>query len=315
MNSGWRDATFSGVEKPGCLDLRIAGVTLRIACPPDVRLHIPDRLHRSFKARTAERGNDFILPIRLVESGFPSLANLKKKFDTEESWSMFQDSRYYWITFHPAQRMEPLWVARFDRKVSSVTVYCRVEPPGSKKGSPVLNLPVMYPLDQLLLMYFFSGRMGILAHAAGLILNKRTFIFAGASGAGKSTFSQLLAAAKVGKVLSDERMIVREIEGKMTAYGTPWAGTAGIARDGSAPLAGIFFLRHSQGRGMKKLAAAEIVDRLLPVLSIPWFDADTAAPVIAFAKRLAAKVPGYEMSFTPDGLAVDFFREFTKKMS
>jgi len=41
----------------------------------------------------------------------------------------------------------------------------------------------------------------------------------------------------------------------------------------------------------------------------------SAASIIAFAKRLAARVPAYEFSFTPDRSAIDFFLEFIKKQS
>ena len=41
----------------------------------------------------------------------------------------------------------------------------------------------------------------------------------------------------------------------------------------------------------------------------------TMAPIIAFAKRLAATVPAYEMNFTPDRWAIDFFLKFTKNTS
>jgi hypothetical protein len=107
-------------------------------------------------------------------------------------------------------------------------------------------------------------------------------------------------------------MIVREIKGGMVAFGTPWAGTAGIARAGCAPLAGIFFLKHGKNNRMEKLDAAAAADRLLPMASVPWYDPDTAAPIIAFAKRLMARVPAYEMRFMPDGSAIDFFRDFLK---
>ena len=99
----------------------------------------------------------------------------------------------------------------------------------------------------------------------------------------------------------------------MQAFGTPWAGTAGIARDGSAPLAGIFFLKHGKYNRIEKLAASVAADRLLPLASIPWYDPDTLAPIVAFAKRLAAKVPVYELSFIPDSSAVRFFWNFVKK--
>jgi hypothetical protein len=51
------------------------------------------------------------------------------------------------------------------------------------------------------------------------------------------------------------------------------------------------------------------------LVSIPWYDPDTMSQIIAFAKHLVAKVPVYEMSFTPDRSAVDFFWQFQKKPS
>jgi hypothetical protein len=141
MKSGGRYAAMAGTKKTACLELRIAGVTLCIACPPNVRLHIPNRLYRSFKGKAAEKGIGFVLPVRLVTGGFPSLAGLKKKFDTGESWSLFQDAGYYWITFHPARWAEPLWVARFDRQVSRVTVIAGPSRQHRKKRSMFSTCP------------------------------------------------------------------------------------------------------------------------------------------------------------------------------
>lgn len=228
---------------------------------------------------------------------------------------MYRDEKNFWITMAPPQHAEPFWIARFDRKASRVTVYCRsvLPAPGKKKAD--LELPFAYPLDQLLLMYFLAARKGILTHAAGVVRNGKAFMFAGASGAGKSTFSQLLADVRIGKMLSDERVIVREIDGIMQACGTPWAGTAGIACNRSAPLAGIYFLKHDQGNHMRKLAAGDALEKLLPLISIPWYDPDIMARIIAFAKHLAAAVPAYEMGFKPDRSAVDFFWQFQKTAS
>jgi hypothetical protein len=125
----------------------------------------------------------------------------------------------------------------------------------------------------------------------------------------------LLAEARIGRLLSDERMIVREMDGTMRAFGTPWAGTAGIARNGNAPLAGICFLKHGQSNHIEKLAAGKALEKLLPLVSIPWYDPDTAAPLIAFAKRLASRIPAYEMNFTPERTAVEHFWKFYKTLS
>jgi len=242
------------------------------------------------------------------------MQDLEKVFDTRNSWSLCRDKKSYWLNLAQPGCESPLWIARFDRGVRRVDLYCPAGPE-EKNGKRVISLPLVYPLDQLLLMYFLARRQGILAHAAGMVRSGKAFLFTGASGAGKSTFSELLVKARTGKVLSDERMIICEIGGVMQAFGTPWAGTAGIARNVSAPLAGIFFLKHGTSSQIKKLAAAAAADRLLPMISVPWYDPDTAAPIIAFAKRVFAAVPAYEFRFSPDRSAIDFFWKFIKKTS
>ena len=245
----------------------------------------------------------------------PSLKRKEKIFDTNESWSLFRDDKYHWVSYHPALHPKPFWIARFARGAKIVTVFYQPQEAAVGKKRVEIGHPICYPLDQLLLMYFLAGRKGILTHAAGIVSNGKAFIFAGASGAGKSTFSQLLAEAKVGKLLSDERMIVREIDGTMQAFGTPWAGTAGIAHNGQAPLAGIFILQHGPDNHIEKIGAGHALDKLLPMFSIPWYDPDTMPYIIAFAKRLVAKVPVYVMRFRPERSAADFFQRFIKNQS
>jgi hypothetical protein len=277
-------------------------------------LRIDNSLYLPFFGSASENEDKLKIDIRLRFDGFPSLGHMGKIFATNESWSMYRDKKNFWIAMAPPQHVEPFWIARFNPQASRVTIYLRSVSPAPGKKIADLDLPIVYPLDQLLLMYFMARRKGILTHAAGVVRKGQAFIFTGASGAGKSTFSQLLAEAKIGQLLSDERMIVREIGGTMQAFGTPWAGTAGIARNSRAPLAGIFFLKHGQGNRIEKLAATEALDKLLPLISIPWYDPDTMSRIVAFAKHLVAKVPAYEMSFTPDRSAVDCFWQFHKTL-
>lgn len=295
--------------------LCIAGVRFTVFSEQAVRLRIVNPLYRSFVSRATEGKETPAINVSLVFGPLPALERMEKVFNTDESWSMFREANRLWVKLQPTRHAKPFWTARFDRSVSQVDFYC--ESPESAIGKKVVDIshPVYYPLDQLLLMYFLASRMGMLTHAAGMVKGGKAFIFPGASGAGKSTFSEILAEAKVGRLLSDERMVVREIDGPMQAFGTPWAGTAGIARAGNAPLAGIYFLKHGKSNHIEKLAAGDAADRLLPLISIPWYDPDAMAPIIAFAKRLAARVPAYEMNFKPDRSAVEFFRQFQKTQS
>ncbi|MFH2108234.1 MAG: hypothetical protein ABII93_06155 [Chrysiogenia bacterium] len=297
------------------LKFRIAGVLLSVSGARALRLRIGNPLYRSFLSRHLQDAGGREIDIRLHTGQFPPAEKMEKIFDTRESWSLFREKNDLRILFRSPRLAEPLWAARFDRRASRVEYYCPPLQPLPGKRTIEMLCPLAYPLDQLLLMYYFARRRGILIHAAGMVHRGQAFIFSGASGAGKSTFSELLVTAGTGKVLSDERMIVREIDGVMQAFGTPWAGTAGIGRSGSAPLAGIFFLKHGKGNCIERLDGAAAADRLLPLSSIPWYDPDTAAPIIAFAKRIFTAVPAYEFRFTPDRSAIDFFWKFIKKTS
>lgn len=291
----------------GNLDLEIAGVRLQIVPPADVRLRSPGPLYRGFRATVFDAGKVPAIAIRLSTNGFPSLRGLRQRFAAADSWSVLEGGGRRWIVFHPAQRVEPHWIARFDECVRRVTVFCKAHPLKGGKGRPVLDQPVSYPLDQLLMMHHLARRRGMLLHAAGVVIAGKAYLFAGASGAGKSTFSLLLAAARAGKMLSDERVIVRLVKGNWVAFGTPWAGTANIASAASAPLAGIFLLKHGKANRIVPLDPVSAADRMLPMISIPWYDPDAAAPIVAFVKRLASRVPAHEFSFVRDGSAVGHF--------
>ncbi|MCU0237535.1 MAG: hypothetical protein MUC72_10685 [Acidobacteria bacterium] len=301
-----------------CLDahpLRIAGIRFDVRCPRHVRLRKLNPLYRKFVDPGRLEGEEERIRLNMILGDAPGEQGLDAVYTTGESWSMQRDHRHSWIRLQPPGQPRPFWAARFDRGVRSVDIY--VDPARTPSGNKMIRLdhPVYYPLDQLLLMNYLARHAGALMHAAGMVSANRAYLFAGASGAGKSTFAQLLVQAKAGRMLSDERIIVRGISGKMVAFGTPWAGTAGIAGNGSAPLTGLFLLRHGLENRMTKLAPDAALDRLLPLLSIPWYDAGPMARIIAFAKKVAAAVPCYEFSFIPDPAAVVFFREFKRSLS
>ncbi len=295
-------------------DLRIGGISIQIIAPLEATLRVANPLYRPFLQDRAATEPGGRMAVRLIGDGWPAMQDAQQVFDTRDSWALFRDPSGCWLRLDRPGSGEPLWVARFKTGVSRVDLYCRFGSPDSR-GRSTIDLPLTYPLDQLLLMHYFARRRGMLAHAAGMVFRGQAYLFAGASGAGKSTFSGLLVKSRTGKALSDERMIVREIRGKMIAFGTPWAGTAGIARAGQAPLAGIFFLKHGKTNRIEKLGPVAAADRLLPMISIPWYEPDTAAAIIAFARRVCAAVPCHEFCFTPDGMAIDSIREFAKKLS
>jgi hypothetical protein len=290
--------------------IQIGAVTLAISHDPFIHLQKTDPLYRTFFANT-DLGNDYSrIQIRLVLGEMPDLSRLQKLFDTRESWAIYGDNKGYWISLHPPQQLQPFWIASFDRRVDRVIVYCDFPLRTVRRKKIDLFNPICYPLDQLLLMYHLAYRDGILLHAAGINLWGRGLIFPGCSGAGKSTLARLFAACRVGNLLSDERVVVRRIAAGWHVFGTPWAGTEGIALNKGAPLSAVFFLKHGTGNHIQKIKADEALEKLLPVCSIPWYDHETMARIILICKDFAAYIPSYELSFKPDDSLIGIFEEF-----
>ena len=90
------------------------------------------------------------------------------------------------------------------------------------------------------------SKAAFLLHAASAIRNNRAFLFAGVSGAGKTTMSRLAPADAT--VLTDEisyvrRATNREGEKNYVAFGTPFAGElARVGANTSAPLEALYLL-------------------------------------------------------------------------
>lgn len=140
---------------------------------------------------------------------------------------------------------------------------------------------------------------GFLMHSASAIINDKAFLFAGVSGAGKTTISRLAPAAS--RLLSDEVSYVRRQRGGYVAYGTPFAGE--LARSGenvSAPLGAIYLLEKGPGNLVSPVGAAEAARAILA--NVLFFAEDEALvqAVFAAALDLVERVPVRRLAFAPD---------------
>ena len=291
--------------------LEIAGVTLSLNSDRLILSHEPDPGYQGFLKKTNSPPD---IRVRFDRSILPDTDHLPKIFDSGQSWSMFKNGTWYLVVLSPpALNTAPVWIARFDRSFKDVIVYLGErmvhETP---EGVRVLN-PVRYPMDQILLMYFLADRRGVLAHAAGVAFDGKGYIFPGRSGAGKSTLSRQFSCDHDLEILSDDRMVIREIGDTLRAYGTPWPGEAGIAINRGVPLSGIFFIRHGSQNGIRKMERKEALESLFPVVSVPWYDEPVMTEILDFCADLLGRVSAYELHFKPDVEVVDVFKTFVSQ--
>jgi hypothetical protein len=110
------------------------------------------------------------------------------------------------------------------------------------------------------------------------------------------------------RVLSDERIILRDEGGAIWMYGTPWHGDGHIAAPGRARLDRIFFLRHGPRNTLTAVPAASIVARMFVCGFTPFHDAAGIDFSLGFLGDVAQRVRCDELSFLPDRSAVEFAR-------
>lgn len=294
------------------INIKLACITFAIICEKSITPIDSEPAYKSFLCKTDNRSVFKKADIRIhIQIGkIPDMDKKKKLFDSHQSWAMFQSGDEYFISLNPPGFKQPLWVARINQSFTEVAVYCGEKNIVRKKGKTVISNPFLYPLDQVLLMYFLAQREGAIIHAAGINIDKMGCLFPGQSGAGKSTLSKQFFTSGYKSLLSDDRIVVRKLDNTFKAYGTPWPGEAGIAENNGVPLSSIFFIKHGTANKIQEIKPKKALEQLLPVTSIPWYDRDIMTKSLDFCEDLVNHIPSYELEFMPSNEVVDVLEGF-----
>jgi hypothetical protein len=140
---------------------------------------------------------------------------------------------------------------------------------------------------------------GFLLHSASAIRNGKAFLFAGVSGAGKTTISRL--APPDATLLTDEISYVSQREDGYAAFGTPFTGElAKLGENVSAPIAALYLLEKGLENRIDPVAPGEAARALLA--NLLFFAEDQELVQLAFhsACEFVKRVPVSRLTFVPD---------------
>jgi len=140
---------------------------------------------------------------------------------------------------------------------------------------------------------------GFLLHAASAIRNGKAFLFAGVSGAGKTTISRL--APPDATLLTDEISYVRKVGDGYVAFGTPFTGElAKLGENASAAVEALYLLSQGPENRVEPLTAGEAGRELLA--NVLFFAEDQEFVHTAFqsACDFVHRVPVRRLTFVPD---------------
>lgn len=159
-----------------------------------------------------------------------------------------------------------------------------------------------YALDSVLRIVhtlLLARQGGFLAHASSVVRNGRAHLFAGVSGAGKTTLVRL--APPDVTLLTDEISYVTRKGEEYFAAGTPFYGE--LARPGEnlrAPIAGLYLLAKGRENRIEPVGQAEAVRGLLANILFFAREAEFVRLVFEAACEFAARVPVRRLTFAPD---------------
>jgi hypothetical protein len=295
------------------MNLEIAGVNITVRCSDAIILPYNDPSYKSF-IKTAEDRLPLLsadIKINLELGNLPQTGSLSKKFDSGQAWSIYPNNNGHYIEFRQTgAENKPLFLAEANHDFTDVTVYCGERLIKKTDDNTGVSSPFCYPLDQIILMHFLAHKGGAIVHAAGADLHGKGYIFPGKSGAGKSTLSKQFAFTQNIEILSDDRIAVRKTDNTFKAFGTPWPGEGKIAVNKTAPLAGIFFIIHADNNRISEISPQKAVEKLLPVVSIPWYNSEIMTKTLLMCENLTSGIPAYELYFKPDTGIADLFEKF-----
>lgn len=223
-----------------------------------------------------------------------------KVFSSGSHWQLYKVDNKYCYTITSQNRRSDFIsrLAVFPNSFSSGKIHT-YSPVGDR------DFPLAYPLDQLALIHLSSLHQGLLAHACGIIFKGKGLLFAGSSGAGKSTIGALFQKYRDCVILSDDRSMVKKENNGYYLYGTPWRGTLDSCSPERAPLTRVFFLKKAKRNYLRRLNSQEASKRLVSASFLPYWDEASMVKSLAVISSLVRKDVFYELSFAPGKAAVE----------
>ncbi len=250
-----------------------------------------------------------LTPDLSVEAGWGDLSAANDGdllFDSGGTWKLYGGRGDY--SFHclaPQHGKTPYKIARINHEFSHVEV--KIHRPFFETGRPVY--PLQYPLDEVLITNLLSRGRGIEMHGCGIVDSSgEGILFAGESGAGKSTMARLWKQRRGVEILSDDRIIMRQEQGRIWMYGTPWHGEEKIASPARAPVKSIHFLCHGRRNSARAKTGAEAAAMLFARSFPVFYHAECLRFTLQFIESITQSIPCFELDVVPTPEIVDFLR-------
>ena len=144
-------------------------------------------------------------------------------------------------------------------------------------------------------------RNAFLMHGVAIEHEGRGYIFTAASGTGKTTHVKLWKEAFGDEnvtIINGDKPILRFLDDKVYAYGTPWNGKEHYGTTGRTAIDGVCFLKRGEKNAIRRITTEEAVPLMFSQIMIA--DSTDLARQLELVDMFFEKVPAYILECNMD---------------
>lgn len=153
----------------------------------------------------------------------------------------------------------------------------------------------------------------IVLHSSYVLHKGKAILFCAPSGTGKSTQADLWAKHRGAEIINGDRTLVRRFGGSYTANGVYYAGTSGICKNVTAPIAAIVMLGQAKENRVCKISGAEAFLGLFRQSAYSKTVPTDPGLAAALLSDAAEKLPVIKLDCLPDESAVKALEDFMEE--
>lgn len=167
--------------------------------------------------------------------------------------------------------------------------------------------------DFLCMEALFLHHGGFMLHASFIRWKRKGILFSAPSGTGKSTQAELWKQYDGAEILNGDRAVLRRVHNCWRSYGLPFAGSSGIYRNESAPVAAVVVLRQAKENHIRKLSPVEAIQNLYPEVILHRWDRMDVNLALNLLQSLVSEVPVLLLECLPEASAVELLKDALHK--